>query len=231
MKKIFVLVFVLLSLTMPAQTLTLKLGLDHATQYREVNDHKYDVDSGLNLGFLAGLNFDFDLKNDWTLAPGLYFETKGWRDKVDISSINITSDNSSDESFILKNKLFYINIPVLVKKSFQVNDQLSAYVGAGPYLGFKVSGCITTDAEDASCDYDTKFITDRFKTLDFGLQAETGLVYKQKFVLGISYEYGLSDVGVDYGIPSYDSSLPDTKKETNFKNRVLSLSFGYCFKL
>ncbi len=227
MKKNFFIILFLAGFFLQAQNMTLNLGLNHASQYRKVSDTKID-DSEFNLGYLAGVNFDFDLNKHWFLSPGLFFETKGVKSIVETSN---PSQNSNNASFPLTYRLFYINIPVLIKKSFTINDNLETYFGAGPYVGFRIGGCVKTD----SCgSYDSWFLDTLYKTMDFGIQAETGLVYKQKFIFNLSYEYGISNIGKDFNVTYLDpiyGSPQISKIKYHIKNRVLSLSLGYRFKL
>jgi len=147
------------------------------------------VDKKAMVGFHAGAFMGFLLGDNLSLNPEVLFSSQGAKIK----------SAGSDENF----KLYYINVPVMVKYRFTGGF----YVELGPQVGFK-----------ASEDVPNSTIKTFAKNLDLSVAGGVGFHSESGIGVGARYVAGLSKVG------DYDASQgvnPD------FKNSVIMLSVFY----
>jgi len=148
-----------------------------------------NVDKKALVGFQAGAFMGFLFGDHLSLNPEVLFSSQGAKFK----------NAGSDENF----KLYYINVPVLLKYRFTGGF----YLEAGPQVGFKVSESIPNST-----------IKTFAKNLDLSVAGGLGFHSESGFGIGARYAAGLSKVG------DFDASQgvnPD------FKNGVISLSVFY----
>lgn len=98
------------------------------------------------------------------------------------------------------------------------------YIGAGPYLGFGLSGKIESEetfaGEKNSESEDIKFGSgddDHLKGTDFGVNFLAGYQLQNNINIGVGYGLGLSNL------------VPKQVANESVKNRVFSVSIGYSF--
>lgn len=148
-----------------------------------------NVDKKAMVGFHAGAFMGFLLGDHFSLNPEVLFSSQGAKFK----------SAGSDENF----KLYYINVPVMVKYRFTGGF----YLEAGPQVGFK-----------ASEDIPNSTIKTFAKNLDLSVAGGLGFHSESGFGIGARYVAGLSKVG------DFDASQgvnPD------FKNSVIMVSVFY----
>lgn len=148
-----------------------------------------NIDKKTLVGFHAGAFLGFLLGDNFSLDPEVLFSSQGAKFK----------SAGSDQNF----RLYYINVPVMVKYRFTGGF----YLELGPQVGFK-----------ASEDVPNTTVGTFAKNLD--LSVAGGLGYHDKSGIGIGARYvaGLSKVG------DFDASQgvnPD------FKNSVIQVSVFY----
>ncbi len=118
----------------------------------------------------------------------------------------------------------YLEFPVLLRISPQLEGPLSPYVTAGPAFSFalscgasySISGSFT-ESESEECE------DPEYKTFDFGANAGAGLVFtvtpSLSLVLDLMYNYGLMSTIGD------DEMVPDPK------NRTFAIMVGVAFPI
>lgn len=113
----------------------------------------------------------------------------------------------------------YLEIPLNAVVNFD-----GFYLGAGPYLGYAISGKYKakytgTGEEDSSLEKDLKIGNnkDEIKPLDFGLNAMAGYKLTNGLNFGLNYGLGLANTGAE-GNNDYKAS-----------NRVISFLVGFSF--
>jgi len=197
MKKILLIGLLMFASLLQAQVLNVRLGINHSDQNIFWNEKSEKGNHIFYPGICFGAQIDFDLNNNWYFSPGLFYDAKGYAEKV--HSIILDYDNSSlvpqviENIFTLYYRINYLDMPILVKKQFELGSHLKMFVGGGGYIGFKLSSCITS-SESNNCD--KEFFKSRIRTTDVGLQSEIGFIYNNKFTLNIGYAYGLLDIKV-----------------------------------
>lgn len=130
--------------------------------------------AGLNVGAVIG----FQLAQDFPvfLESGLFYTQKGG--KGNFEGKKFTYD------------LNYLEVPILVKYKYSLDDDLSIQPFAGGYLALGVSGKVKDYGERSTC---SSFSDDFFKRFDGGLRIGCGLEYQMLYV-DAAYEFGLANI-------------------------------------
>ena len=139
-----------------------------------------------------------------SIQPGIFYTGKGFK---------VSDDNGSNSGQL---SLRYIQVPV--NFVYHIPAVIgNVYVGAGPFAAVGVSGKIKGTSEGESAEQDVTFGDDgEFKRTEFGLQGIAGFQFKTGFLVGLSYDLGLSNIS-------------NNNSEGSFKNRVLGVSVGFTF--
>lgn len=134
----------------------------------------------INLGVAAG----FQLSPDAPvyLESGLYYIAKGGNGK-----------NTSDRSKFSYD-LNYLEVPVLMKYSIELDYDLYLQPLAGGYFAYGVGGKFKDYGER---EIDHSFSEDAFKRFDAGLRIGCGLQYQVLYAEAF-YEFGLTNICHDY---------------------------------
>ncbi|MDP9048564.1 MAG: PorT family protein, partial [Bacteroidota bacterium] len=165
------------------------------------------VTSSSLTGFHVGAVADIGL-GDWSLQPGLLYSTKGG-----------TYGTASDGT--VKLALNYLEVPVNLLYNIHVGVG-KVFIGAGPYLGWGVSGkgTATGAATSTGSGTETNNITfgsgaNDTKNPDFGINILGGFRFTSGLSLSAGYGIGLANLSND--------------NSGTIKNNVVSLSVGYFF--
>jgi hypothetical protein len=126
-----------------------------------------------------------------------------------------SSDDGSQVS--IKYKLSYLRIPFNLIYNL-VYEKESIFWGGGPYLGIGVSGKTNTTTNNdldttPTVNQESRYDFNKYSNPDFGMNILTGVRFRNKVILALSYEYGFRHVFTNEGA----------------KNNVVSLSVGYEF--
>ena len=204
----------LFSLSASAQTFGLKGGLNLSNMLEKDDDATYSNDYKMNLGFHVGATIDVPFNDFLSFESGLLFTTRGMNFEEEILDFGISA----------KANLYYLDIPLTLKASHKLGEELKMYGTFGPYVGIGLSGKIKVTAEyqgvketeEIDVEWGNDENEDDLKRLDMGLTFGAGVEFKS-FMIGISYDLGLSNIAAyqDFG--------------TTSKNRVLKFSIGYRF--
>jgi hypothetical protein len=140
-----------------------------------------------------------------SVQPGLFYTGKGFK----------ISEQISNESAQVS--LQYLQVPV----NFVYHAPIvvgNIYFGAGPFAAFGISGKSKTTDGGSSQEEDITFgdTENDIKRTEFGIQGIAGLQLKGGFLIGLSYDLGLSDISneTDGG---------------SIKNKVFGVSVGFTF--
>jgi hypothetical protein len=165
-----------------------------------------DVDT--RTGFQAGLFAVLPLSRFLALMPSVSYSQEG-------TAVNPGGGVSG--SF----KLDYLEVPVLLKLSAELNDNenLRTYAVAGPAVGFQLKCQVhaSSGSQSADVDCDDPTLGLDSKKVQFSGVFGAGLDI-DRFTVGLRYQLGLS-------------SIDDTGADADIKNRVLSIVAGYGFRL
>lgn len=153
----------------------LRLGLSLAAVNSD--DDQLDgggVQAGLNLGAIIG--FQLSPSAPVYLESGLYYTEKGGKGYVE--GKKFTFD------------LNYLEMPILIKYRYEIDDDMSIQPFGGGYLAMGVGGKVKNYADRAS---QSSFSNSYFKRFDGGLRLGCGFEY-QLLYADIAYEFGLANI-------------------------------------
>lgn len=208
-----VLLSTLFCIQLHAQTFGVRGGLSMANMLEKDEDGTYSGDYQMNPGFHAGIAVDFPIVEMVFFETGLFFNTKGFKLTEEEEGVDVTA----------KAKLYYVDIPLTLKVTGDVNEGMKIFGLAGPYVGVGLSGKTVAEGSaegfNVSVDEDVSWGSgeeDDLKRLDYGITVGAGLIFKSLQV-GLSYDLGMANVSAytDYG--------------TTASHRVFRLTVGYNF--
>ena len=153
----------------------LRLGLNMASLSSD--DAAIDSDSrtGLSFGAVYGLQLATDTPV-WLEAGAFYSEKGG---KINFQGDKVTT------------RLSYLQVPVVVKYSFDVYENLYVQPLLGGYLSLGLGGKIKDYGEhEASASFDT------FNRFDGGLRIGCGVEYQMVYA-ELGFDFGLADISKD----------------------------------
>ncbi len=153
----------------------LRLGMGIST----VNSDDSDLDggssqTGLNLGAVAG--FQLAASAPVYLETGLFYTEKGGKGYVDNSKFTYN--------------LNYLEIPIIVKYRYSIDDSFSVQPFAGGYIAFGVGGKVKNYSERETS---SSFSENYFKRFDGGLKIGCGAEY-QMIYAELAYDWGLANI-------------------------------------
>jgi len=136
----------------------------------------------------------------------------------------------------LKTAANYLEIPIHVGYKRAINENLSIFGEAGPYIAFGLFGKMdieydmdltgygSTSSKMQINTFDNDLGINRF---DIGAGLKAGVVIKQKYTVSIGYDWGFIDAYKNSSLSKMDEDYIDlTPKMTNTN---LSISLGYKF--
>lgn len=167
--------------------LRLGLGLTSVNS----DDSKLDggsLQAGLNIGGVIG----YQLSADYPvyLESGLMYIEKGGKGTNYTKTEPTTSSYKADK---FTYSLNYIELPILVKYVYDIDDEMSIQPFAGGYFAVGVSGKMKNYGEKKS---ESSFSSEYFKRFDGGLRIGCGFQY-QVLYGEVAYEYGLANIARD----------------------------------
>lgn len=209
---LLVLLLTVSSLSLNAQELRIKAGLNFSTMFEKSDDLSSGFNYKLKHGYLLGATVTFKLSDNLGLESGILANTKGYRIKSAVSSYGFTYKLKA------RTELLYADVPFNLKYSFPI-EKHKFYFTAGPYVGVGIAGSakseiwLIDDKEEEKMDISFgDNSSDDYRRLDFGVNAGLGIEIKS-WQIGISYALGLANISTYSG--------------TVIKNRVLGISAAY----
>ena len=178
-----------------------KVGLNTSTlsgysKLSEVSGE--DLEAKSKLGLHAGVMAQLELP-----VVGLFLQPE-----LLYSSLGVTEEYQGESE---SSSLNYLQLPVYIGYKINAGLGLNVILGAGPYLGYGLSG--TDDAFD-----------EMFNRFDFGLSAMGGIEFN-KLQITVGYDLGLTD---NMGMDGW-KTIKDLGGLSSISNRNLKVSLGYFF--
>ena len=136
------------------------------------------------IGFQLGMRATKDIPS---ITQGVYgnagafIASKGASFDLDVIKTNATA--------------YYLEIPVHLGYKKAVNEQITVFGEAGPYLGYGIMGNSNTQVTNYSGETITEN-EDIFKTTDrmtYGLGLRCGVEFKQKYTVSVGYDNSFSN--------------------------------------
>lgn len=193
--------------------LGIKTGLNRARLLGpEIEDYIVDPKpiTRLNIGVFA----NYHINEYFIIQPEISFTSKGGKRYL---------SSREDQTWYFN----YIEIPILLKQSFKINERTRTGIFLGPYLAFALSGKYKSEIIDQNNGAITTIEGDipELKPFDFG------------FILGGGVDFSLASIG-RLGIDVYYSiGFPTLHDEVDpdylmiIRNRTISFVLRYYFNL
>jgi hypothetical protein len=162
------------------------------------------INSDSKAGFTIGVMSDVSISESFSFQPGLNFTQKGG--KFDLSDFGIPGA-SGDATYNLN----YVEVPLnVVFKANAGNGKF--FFGAGPSLGFGVSGKLKagSDEEDVNFGSDSQ---DDLKPFDFGGNVLAGYELSNGLFFALNYNTTLNNLS--------------TENDITTRNRYFGIRIGY----
>jgi len=196
-----------------AQTIGLQAGLNLASQSIGGDESGgFTISTDSKAGFLIGAVGQFPLSKSFIFRPELNYIQKGSK----------TGDVLSGQSVLIA--INYIDIPLNVVFNADAGKG-QFFVGAGPTIGYGLSGYTKIKTQEVEVSQDIKFdgksddeVNDEYahlKAMDLGFNFLAGYTFSNGFFADAGYSFGLNNIS-----PSAGSSL---------SNKGFFIKLGYCF--
>lgn len=146
------------------------------------------------IGSIGGAFISYDFNDLISLQSEVLYSMKG---NTRVFQGQLLAQGSISESRVIT-KLNYIEIPLLLFISFELNSNIRPKILFGPIISFLQTATAEAEYGGSSYEINTKEL---WKSNDFGIILGSGLDYKvgeNKIVLDIRYNLGLADL--DNGI-------------------------------
>lgn len=202
MKKLWVItLFICVQISFAQISYGVKAGINFSKINEKVID--YDFKTGFYGGGFAHIKF----ADQFAFQPEILFSIQGAKiDNHPLNSLDEGGEIVTDGFMEIDHKLYYLNVPLMVKYYFleKLNFEF------GPQIGFILKNEITTKTEELG-----EISTNPDSNIDLGVNI--GLEYNlyQKLSIGVRYNAGLLDI----------------KKNLDYKNKnsVISMGLSYSF--
>ena len=164
------------------------LNMNNLKGLNEPNTHFADEElntDGLYC-FHVGVNLDYNINKSFALETGVFFTNKG------LAGYDYYLHNYNDEVRYSSNESrhrYFIQIPVLARFKFYVNEDFNIQIRAGGFAAPRIG---------ANSDFGWfPLVVFTYKDFDAGLIGGLGISYKSIY-LGAQYEYGLTEITRNY---------------------------------
>lgn len=179
-------------------TFGIRAGLNLA--YLKAKDGKTSYTGDTRTSFNAGISVDIPLLQSIYLQSGLYYTSKGTKDKGD----------DWKETFSAN----FIEVPVLASYRYDFGDAAQLQINVGPYFAYGIGGKFKE--EEGSKEYSSDFFDDDTNKFDMGLQVGGGVTISRHYYIGAAFEWGFINLWKD-------------SDNESIKTRNFMINIGYTF--
>jgi opacity protein-like surface antigen len=171
-----------------------------------IDEDLLGIETDGRAGMLAGVSFSPSIRDAFSLQIEALVTQKG-----------ATVDDFDGFGTDLEARINYLELPVLGRYTFRLNDRANAHLLAGPAFSFRLSD--TQELGDIELEDGDKIDVAGF---DFGFVLGGAFEVVEKWIIDLRYTWGLSNVNA--GSALFPSDIVEAK------NRTFSVSVGYRFK-
>lgn len=168
----------------------------------------YSVTPDSRTAFHVGVVADFPLMESLYIQSGLFFQNKGCK---------IKGEDEYDETTTYKP--MYLEIPILASYRYNFNDATQLQVNFGPYFDYGIGGKIKYESDGDSDEEDIFGDDGMLKRFNCGLQVGAGVTFASHIYLGVSYQFGLTNI--------YNDEDDDSDFSIKDKNWMISLGYNF----
>lgn len=205
MKKLFILlVGLFVGAAAFAQSSNLGFGLKAGVNFPKYNvsgsNNTYETSASTNFHVTGYL--DAPLGSAFAIQPGISLQGKGA--KIEVGNLGSFTQST-----------MWIEVPVNLVAKVPLGGS-NFFLGAGPYIGFGLSGKNKYESSWGSVEDDFEFGKNgSLKSTDFGLNFTTGFQLNSGLLLHAGYGLGLTDLATN------------NNSDNKLTNRVFSVGLGF----
>jgi len=166
--------------------------------------------SSSEIGFALGGFANYKIAENLSFQPEFYLSFKNCNIEEDFFYNDIYYGPSSVYDVRITNevdiKLTYLEVPLLAKFEFPVNNNLKPFVIAGPYFAIKIGDSVDSSIHSSAFDQNGNEVLSSdeseddidvdFTSTEWGLIFGAGCSF-DKYSLQLRYNYGMSDIADD----------------------------------
>lgn len=157
------------------------------------------------LGYKFGFNVEFSIAQNTSLAPGLFYTTKGSMHKSEIAGIKSKASSN----------LGYMEVPINILYRLPVSSG-NILVNVGPYVSYAINGSSTTEIDGlpkttSKINFGSK--NSETNPLDYGFNVGAGYEAAQGIYVRAQYGMGLANMS--------------NASNVSRKNQNIQISLGY----
>jgi len=183
---------VVLPMVSVCQIIGIKAGFNYSKVYAKNNDVNFSSAVQFNPGFNLGTSLEFPIKNNFSLEAGLTISSKGFK----YSEIFILGGG-----FKVRSNLYYVDIPLTVRRSYWIEKDLKISLIFGPYVGMGMYGTFNseiwlngnTERLTETVEWGEDAENDNYKRLDYGLIMGLG-VFHNPIHIELTFGRGLANI-------------------------------------
>jgi predicted porin len=158
--------------------------------------------SDMKFGFTAGLLFDLPVNEHFIFQPAVNFVQKGL--------------NTSDGDYSSHTTLNYVEAPL--NFLYRQNASKGFFAGAGPSIGFGISGKTKDDTGEEDVHFGSNPDEDDLKAMDFGANIIAGYLFGNGLQVSGAFNQSFSNLAIG-----------EDASDIKIKNKYFSVSVGYFF--
>lgn len=204
-KALLTLAVLLMALSGYARDLTPRIGIVAGANLSNFSSGYFTS----RLGYHLGVRGEMSLGNQGTyLDAAMLFSLKGGKVKGSFESKNDVTAHFN---------AYYLELPIHIGYKTYFHDELCMFISAGPYIGLGLFGKSDLSIFGMKDKWDT-FSDETLPRMDYGVGANIGLEFQDKYRIALGYDFGLRPL--DGG---------SNMRSTSVKSRNLMLTFGVNF--
>jgi Outer membrane protein beta-barrel domain len=187
MKKILSLSIILVLFACLAQAQTARFGFTAGATLasQKWEEGNVSIKSDSKVGFTLGVLGDISISDNLSFQPGINFTQKGGK----FSGSDFGLGSNEDVNFTLN----YVELPLNVLFKAEAGSG-KFFIGAGPSIGFGISGKSKFGSEEEDINFGTNENEDDYKPLDFGGNIVAGYELPNGVFFAVNYNTTLNNL-------------------------------------
>ncbi|TXF91640.1 PorT family protein [Neolewinella aurantiaca] len=170
--------------SLSAQSIGLRAGANSSSLKFESDGISITYDAKVKLMF--GAFFDLPVADRLLLSPEVSYLGRGYKYSEDFFGPDLDSEATIN----------YIDLGVLAKYQLVDNESIGVYIGAGPVLGYALSGTSEFGGVKEDIEFDDE---DGFNRTYLSLAGVGGVTFAKNFFVEARYMLGLSSLNEEEG--------------------------------
>lgn len=163
------------------------------------------------IGFHAGMLFNIDASDEFSIQPGVFYSNKGYRYNQALA----IGTRIAPKPVMGKVQINYVEAPVNMLYKFDIKETIIGYFGGGGYAGYGLSGSYIMQGRKTDIAFAKAIEGFQYKNPDYGVNGIIGSQISKHVLIEANYSLGLNNLSFYQGYTIH--------------NRSTGLSIGYLF--